>query len=163
MPYMAPQQQQTMRAMGVVLVPLSALATIFLPAGLQLFFLVSGGLQYLQAKIFYYGPTRRWLGLGEMQLGGAPEASRQASYEAPRIIDTTATDVTKTDSGVMGSFKDSFSAAREKVRDYQQNQERKMSGQKKADYTEKARLEEQARALERAEKRRAMRMRKQQQ
>lgn len=153
---MAPQQQQTMRAMGIVLVPLSALATIFLPAGLQLFFLVSGSLQYLQSKVFYDPLMRRWLGLPELHLGGEPVAPTATSYQAPRTMDTTATEVPPKDDGMLDSFKGSFSAAKEKLKNYQLDQELKTSGKKKVDYEEKAELEQQARALERAERRRAM-------
>jgi len=155
-PFMAPQQQQTMRAMGIVLVPISALATIFLPAGLQLFFLISGGLQYLQAKIFYDPVLRRWMGLGKLHLGGEPVAPTASNYQAPRTMDTTATEVPPKDDGMLDSFKGSFTAAKEKLRDYQLNQELKTSGKKKMDYGEKAELEQQARVLERAERRRAM-------
>ncbi|KAK1835728.1 60Kd inner membrane protein-domain-containing protein [Podospora conica] len=156
-PYMAAEQQKTMRAMGVVLVPISVLATMWMPAGLQFFFLISGGLQYLQAKVFYHPMLRHLLGLGYLHLGGEAARPTASNYQAPRTMDTTATVVPPKDDGMLDSFKGSFTAAKDKLRDYQLNQEKKNAGRSKVDYEQKAELDQQARALKRAERRRAMR------
>ncbi len=52
-----------MGLMGIVMVPISILVTVWLPASVQLFILLSGSLQYLQTWALHQNWLRERLGL----------------------------------------------------------------------------------------------------
>jgi hypothetical protein len=148
-----------MSMMSLVIAPLSILFTIWLPAGLQLFFLGQGGLQFFQSRIFYNSSFRRFYGLPPMVLGGAraPTATKPI-WQAPRTIDTTARAATPAeDPSNLGSFRAGFGAAKEKWQDFASKNKAKANQQAVTDYETRAEMEEEARRLERAERRRLKR------
>ncbi|KAK0720204.1 60Kd inner membrane protein-domain-containing protein [Lasiosphaeris hirsuta] len=93
LPYMAPAQQKTMKLVGVFLIPLSFVFTMYFPSGLQLYFLISGALQWFQSWVFYSPWFRTLAGMQPLRLGGvAPTVTTaQSAWQAPRVVDTTAT------------------------------------------------------------------------
>ncbi|KAK3951761.1 60Kd inner membrane protein-domain-containing protein [Pseudoneurospora amorphoporcata] len=148
-PYMAPQQARMMKSMGIVMVPISILATAWLPAALQWYFLVSAIGQYFQASIFHLPAFRRWVGLPDLVPGGmrgpspfakAAAPSGAIQYVAPRTINTTATPA---DSGsILGDIKDSSSFVKEKLENWKKKNEKTNFSSRAKEYEERRALEE---------------------
>ncbi|KAL1858941.1 hypothetical protein VTK73DRAFT_7737 [Phialemonium thermophilum] len=104
-PYMAEQQAKMMKLGAIIMGPLSLIVTIYFPAGLQFFFLVTGALQYLQTWLFYRPWLRRWANLPPLKpvaaaaapdgprvspFSGGAAAATSATWQAPRTISTSA-------------------------------------------------------------------------
>ncbi|KAK4187001.1 mitochondrial inner membrane protein OXA1 [Podospora australis] len=85
--YMSAEQSRMMKLISMVMAPLTIGVTMFMPAGLQLYFLISGGLHYLQTLLTYQNWFRRIFGLAPVYPGGA---FVPVGYQAPRIMDVKA-------------------------------------------------------------------------
>lgn len=150
-----------MGLMGIVMVPISILVTVWLPASVQLFILLSGGLQYLQTWLLHQGWLRQRLGLVPLvPTGQAPTST--GSWQPPRTIDTTGrpAEAPKSES-IYSTLKGGISSASEKVGDYSGKKERDGNVAKAQKYEEKRSLQENeqyfARREEKAAKRAAQR------
>ncbi|KAK3366326.1 60Kd inner membrane protein-domain-containing protein [Lasiosphaeria ovina] len=158
LPYMAPAQQKTMRIMGVVMLPLSLVFTLFLPSGIQFYFLCTGSLQFLQTWLFYQSWFRRWTGLGPLpSITGPTEPIKMkpGQWQAPRTIDATAraVGVAPKKENFYESIKGSVGAVKEKFNDYSANSDKKVDHKKSKEYQERRVLEEREKvAARRAEK-----------
>lgn len=96
--YSTPQQQQMMKMMTMVLVPVGALFTSWLPAGLQFYFITAGATGLVQTTLLFNPSFRRLIGLQPL----------------PLPVDTPAVtaDVSKS---FLEKFKDGMSSAKETV------------------------------------------------
>jgi YidC/Oxa1 family membrane protein insertase len=152
-PYMAPQQAKIMGIAAIVMTPLSLFVTVYFPAGLQWFFLMTGALQYLQTWLFYQPWLRRWANLPELVVRNvstpsspqtSPFSAKSAAvYQSPRTISTTATPVK--DDSVMSSVRSGMQSFKEKINT--SNESKKKTSQLK-----EAQAYEARRALEEEEK-----------
>ncbi|KAK3359566.1 60Kd inner membrane protein-domain-containing protein [Lasiosphaeria hispida] len=146
LPYMAPAQQKTMKVIGVFLIPLSFVFTMYLPSGLQLYFLVSGGLQWFQSAVFYNKWFRRIAGMQPLRLGGAGPSgvTAQGAWQAPRVVDTTAT--TESDKNFVAplydTIKEGISTAKEKLDERAETGNKKSTLQAVKEYNERRALED---------------------
>jgi membrane protein insertase Oxa1/YidC/SpoIIIJ len=157
-PYMPPAQGKMMKGIAVVMAPLTLYFTLAFPAGLQLFFLVTGGLQSFQSWVFFQPWFRRAVGLPLLDRNPTkPATSRFApTYEAARTVNTTATPVNDgIVSGKLADVKDGLKAVQNRVDQYQQKQESKKAVSNIKEYEEKRRAEEQARYYARIEEQRS--------
>ncbi|SPQ21445.1 3c189008-5d38-41cc-9fda-86b2cbdd8014 [Thermothielavioides terrestris] len=85
--YMAQEQQKMLRIMSLVMLPLSVVVPLFLPAGATLFFFVSAVLHFVQQWTFHQPWFRRLVGLKPLvKTGGTGEMS----WQAPRVVDLSA-------------------------------------------------------------------------
>lgn len=154
-PYMPPAQAKMMKGVAVVMAPLTLWFTLAFPAGLQLFFLVTGGLQSLQSWAFFQPWFRRAVGLPPLSRTPVKPARVIPTYQAARTIDTTATPASE---GIVGGkvadVKNGFGAMVEKAQEYQKKQERKKTVSSLKGYEEKRRAEEQQRYYARIEEQR---------
>ncbi|KAK5656782.1 hypothetical protein OQA88_4330 [Cercophora sp. LCS_1] len=150
LPYMAPDQAKTMKVMSVVLLPVTGVVTMFMPAGLQFYFVVSSLLQWLQSAAFYNPTFRGWMGLGPLTPPRPvlPQDQRPMSaaarWQGPRVIETTAKPVSESP---LETLKSTFEAAKQKVSDYQEKSDKRTTKTKTEDYEEKKRLEEEEHIL----------------
>lgn len=156
---MAPQQAKIMNMVAIVFAPLSLFVTIYFPAGLQWFFLMTGGLQYLQTWVFYQPWLRRWAKLPVLELKGAatpvapktsPFSAKSANWQAPRTITTTASPA-KPESNIMSSLKGGMETFREKLDNHQAKTRKKSENTQAEMYEKRRRLEEEAKLSARRE------------
>ncbi|KAK3941033.1 mitochondrial inner membrane protein OXA1 [Diplogelasinospora grovesii] len=161
LPYMAPAQQKMMKMMGVVMLPLSLVVTIYLPSGLQFYFLMTGALQWLQSWIFYQGWFRSWVGLNPLNKTAtgataaiSPSASTTAgSWQPPRTIQTTArpAEAAPEQESMFNSIRGGIEAAKEKLSNYNERGQRSKAVQAAREYEERRALEEKERLIARRE------------
>jgi YidC/Oxa1 family membrane protein insertase len=155
-PYMPAASGKMMKAMALVMTPMTLYFTLSFPAGLQLFFLVTGGLQSFQSWVFFQPWFRRMVGLPPMDRNPTKPGPSRLSYQAARTISTTSRPVKE--DGIVGGkvaeVKEGFRAVQEKVDQYQKKQENKKALSSVKEYEEKRRMEEQARYYARIEEQR---------
>ncbi|KAK4174360.1 OXA1 inner membrane protein mitochondrial precursor encoded by the oxa1 protein [Triangularia setosa] len=156
LPYMAKSQQGTMKIMTLVAAPITLGVSIFLPAGLQLYFAVSTFLQFSQQWLTYQNWFRKMIGLRPVVLGGHPTTPVGGAYQAPRTLDVKGTVVEPPQKETFfESLKSTKAAAMEKLNNYQAKTTTKATHAKAQDYEEKRALEEKERMLARRQMRRA--------
>ncbi len=153
---MAPDQAKMIKSMGMVMVPLSIVATVSLPSGVQVYFLISSLLQWLQTKLFYIPAFRKWTGLPPLKLGGDVDTGPKApvgSWQAPRVLNTTARPATQEGNkgGIFSSMKGALETTTEKASQMQKKSDAKAAVRKAAEYEEKRALEEKERLIARRE------------
>ncbi|KAK0619652.1 outer membrane protein TOM13-domain-containing protein [Immersiella caudata] len=155
-PYMAPTQQRTMKAMSFVIIPVGVLATLWIPSGLQFYFLLTAGLQWLQSAAFYNHTLRRMLGLPPLYIGGvAPEGPKPmpGTWQAPRTLNTTATIVEeKKDDSMFSAIREGLGAAKEKISEYGDKNQAKTAVRNSRELDEKRALQEKEELLARRER-----------
>ncbi|KAK3984403.1 mitochondrial inner membrane protein OXA1 [Cladorrhinum sp. PSN332] len=155
LPYMAPAQQKTMKIMALVVGPITGIVSLFFPAGLQLFVLFTSALHYGQQLLTHAPWFRRMAGLSQLgQSAGGP-----ISYQAPRVIDTTAARVAERTSAptqnesIYASIKSTADLAREKMETRTQKSNVQRAQAKAQEYEQKRALEEKERLVARQEMR----------
>ncbi|KAK3370564.1 outer membrane protein TOM13-domain-containing protein [Podospora didyma] len=141
LPYMALEQQKTMKIVAMVILPISIVFTCNLPAGIQFYFLVTGALQCLQSSLFYMPRFRRLVGLPPIHKTIAP-ARIAGAYQAPRA------------GGVSSTFKGGMDAAKEKFANYTAKNEKKLEVKKAKEYEDRRALEEKEKFMARRAARR---------
>jgi YidC/Oxa1 family membrane protein insertase len=155
-PYMAPTQQKTMKAMSIVIVPFGVLATLWIPSGLQFYFLLTAALQWLQSAAFYNHTLRRMLGLPPLYIGGVPPKGpgpAPGTWQAPRTLDTTATMVEeKKDDSMFSAIREGLGAAKEKISTYGDKNQAKTAVRNSQELDEKRTLQEKEELLARRER-----------
>jgi len=156
-PYMAEAQQKTMKTMSFVIIPVGVLATLWIPAGLQFYFLLTASLQWLQSAAFYNPTLRRLLGLGPLHLGGVDPSApkpKPGTWQAPRTLETTAkvveTEEPKASSALAG-LKETAAVAREKIGEYNQKSKKKSAASLARELEERRALQEQEELIARRE------------
>jgi len=158
---MAPEQQKTMKLMSIFMLPLGGIFSIWFPSGLQLYFLASAALQYVQSSAFYNPTLRMWFGLrklivdGEVDEGPTPKTG---TWQAPRTLDTTATPVEEPkaksrSSSVFDAAKGGWESAKDKIQEMAAKKERETAAKSAREYDEKRTLEDQERLAARREAR----------
>ncbi|KAK4450184.1 mitochondrial inner membrane protein OXA1 [Podospora aff. communis PSN243] len=155
-PYLAPTQQKTMKSLSFVIVPVGVLATLWVPSGLQFYFLLTASLQWLQSAAFYNHTLRRILGLPPLYIGGvAPEGPkpRPGTWQAPRTLDTTAT-VTeaKEEDSLFTTLKDGLGVAKEKLSEYGEKSNKREAVRSAKELDEKRALQEKEEFIARRER-----------
>lgn len=154
---MAPAQVNTMRTFSYVIVPVSVLATLWVPSGIQFYFLCTATLQWLQSSAFYNPTMRRLLGLAELHPGGVnPNAPQPqpGSWQAPRILDATARPVEvekKTENPAAAGILDTFKAAKGKISEYNEKSAKKTERRDSSEYEEKRAMQDDEEYLARLE------------
>lgn len=131
------------------LMPVTAIATLFMPAGLQLYFVVSSALQLLQSAVFYNPTFRKLVGLAPLvpPRPVSAQSNRPVTAQAlwqNRVIDTTAKPVAESP---LESMKRSFEATKQKVADMSAKGDVKAARTKARDYEEKKNLEDEEHIL----------------
>ncbi|KAK4164299.1 60Kd inner membrane protein-domain-containing protein [Cladorrhinum sp. PSN259] len=153
LPYMAPAQQKTMKAMALVVGPITGIVSLFFPAGLQFFVLVTSVLHYGQQLLMHQGWFRRMVGLSPL----GQSAGGSISYQAPRVIDTTAARVAEKTSApvqkesIYASIKSTAELAKEKMETRTQKSSAERAQAKAQEYEQKRALEEKERLVARQE------------
>lgn len=157
LPYMAPQQQQTMKTMALVIMPLSTAVGLFLPSGLTLYFLLSSVLHTFQTYMMHQHWFRRMVGLRPLD---DPARAGAMTWQAPRIVDMTAPRVTPirpsappASESVYASLQSSIASAREKLNQRSDNDAAKRAQKAAQQYEEKRALEEKEKIIGRLQKR----------
>lgn len=166
-----------MQIMSVALIPVGGIVTLYMPAAVQVFFVFTGLLQYLQTWAFYQPWVRRFFGLGPVFKFDAPRipsggsgasASASASgpapppggsYQAPRVIgQEQQQQAPASDDGLFGTVKSSVSWVREKMAETSAKSENKVAATKAQEYEQRRALQEQdewrARVQEKRERKR---------
>jgi YidC/Oxa1 family membrane protein insertase len=153
---MAPTQQKTMKSVSMFIVPFGVLATLWIPSGLQFYFLLTAALQWLQSAAFYNPTLRRLLGMPPLVLGGEDPSApkpKPGTWRAPRTLETTASEV-KTEASsdsVLANVRGGIETAREKLGAYSENSKRKAAVESAQELEAKRALQEQEEYLARRE------------
>ncbi|VBB75890.1 OXA1 Inner membrane protein mitochondrial precursor encoded by the oxa1 gene [Podospora comata] len=154
LPYMASSQQGTMKIMTMVAAPITLGVSIFLPAGLQLYFAISTFLQFGQQWLTYQNWFRKMIGLRPVVFGGHHRTPIGGAYQAPRTLDTKGTVVPQKET-LFESLKSTKAAAQQKLEQWQDNSTSKATFAKAQEYEAKRALEEKERLLARRNRKRA--------
>ncbi|KAL2022351.1 hypothetical protein VTK56DRAFT_5418 [Thermocarpiscus australiensis] len=159
-PYMSPQQQNMMKTFNLIMFPLSTVFTVFLPAGVQFYFLVTSALQLLQSYVLYQNSFRRWVGLRPLFKTAAE--SGDMSWQPPRVLDQHAPRVKTSQAAapqsesMFASFRSTIDMAKAKFNDYSDKNDKDYAQKRAREYEEKRALEEKERIIARLqEKKRA--------
>ncbi|KAK4202066.1 OXA1 inner membrane protein mitochondrial precursor encoded by the oxa1 protein [Triangularia verruculosa] len=155
LPYMAQSQQGTMKIITLVAAPITLGVSIFMPAGLQLYFAVSTFLQFSQQWLTYQNWFRKMIGLRSVVLGGYPTTPLSGAYQAPRTLDAKGTVVQPQKETFFESLKSTKQVAMDKLNNYQANNTAKNTHAKALEYEEKRALEEKERMIARRQMKRA--------
>jgi len=143
---MPESQQNTMKIMAMVMLPLSLLCTAWIPSGIQLYFMLTGGFHFAQTWAFYQPWFRRLVGLAPLAQPGAAAAPAApiGSWQAPRILNTTAETVTAPAAAEAKKsiFTDGFGAAKTKLAEMSASTEEKATVKNAKEYEEKRALEQ---------------------
>lgn len=152
---MAPQQQQTMKTMALVIMPISTAVGLFLPSGLTLYFLLSSFLHTFQTFLMHQHWFRRMVGL--QPLAGPQQTG--IAWQAPRIVDMTAPRVTPirpiaspASESVYASLQSTISSAKEKLNQRYDNDAAQRAQKAARQYEEKRALEEKEKILARLQR-----------
>ncbi|KAJ4388914.1 hypothetical protein N0V93_006376 [Gnomoniopsis smithogilvyi] len=101
LPFMASEQATLMKFAPFILGPIGFFVTISFPAAVQVYFASAAVLQYFQTALWHIPIVRKLCGLPPLestiinpayQKPASPFANRQGTYQAPRTVDTTATE-----------------------------------------------------------------------
>lgn len=155
---MAPQQQKVLKTMSIVMLPLSTICSMFLPAGIQLYFFVTSALHYLQTFLMYTGWFRRMVGL--RPLVKTVESAGPVSWQPPRVMDANAPRVKTAQAAVPKSetmfetIRSTINMAKEKMEDYSDRNDSDRARKAARDYEEKRALEEKEKYLARLQEKR---------
>ncbi|KAK0660096.1 OXA1 inner membrane protein mitochondrial precursor encoded by the oxa1 protein [Cercophora samala] len=158
LPYMAASQQGTMKIITVIAAPVTLAVSVFLPAGLQLYFALSTLLQYVQQWLTYQNWFRKWIGLWPVVIGGHPTTPFRGAYQAPRTVDVKGRVIEPKKETFFESLKSTKAAAMEKVEAWQNKSTTKATFAKAQEYEAKRALEEKERMLERRNRKRAKKL-----
>jgi YidC/Oxa1 family membrane protein insertase len=153
---MAPQQQQTMKTMALVIMPISTAVGLFLPSGLTLYFLLSSFLHTFQTFLMHQHWFRRMVGLPPLT---GPEQAGALAWQAPRIVDMTAPRVTPlrptaapASESVYASLQSTIANAKEKLNQRSDNDAADRARKAARQYEEKRALEEKEKTLARLQR-----------
>jgi YidC/Oxa1 family membrane protein insertase len=157
-----------MKGLAYILTPISFLITLWMPACLQFFFVVSALLQYLQSWLWRQPWLRSWANLGPLVKPGSGSGflNPASSYQAPRTgsssagggptrfskgatISTTARPVSVdegdlTVSGVASGLKEGWNAAKQVQTKWATKSSAKNDKQRADEYEERRALEDKA-------------------
>jgi len=157
LPYMAPQQAKTMKLFSLAVVPISTIVTLFMPAGLPLYFFYSSVLHFVQSWFTHQPWFRRMIGLRPLTIPGLSDA---ALWQAPRVVDSSAPRVTSArpaaapaSETMYDSLKSTFSDAKEKLNERADKGEAERTHKAAREYEEKRSLEEKEKTLARLQRR----------
>ncbi|KAJ4288294.1 hypothetical protein N0V88_007486 [Collariella sp. IMI 366227] len=164
LPYMAPQQQKTMRMMALVVMPITTVVGLFLPAGVQFYFLITSLLHWAQAWLTHQGWFRRMVGL--RPLARATDAAPgQVSWQAPRVVDMSAPRIVGSkeksaakpagSESIFSSIKSTLDDAKGKLSERVDRGSDERAQKAAREYDEKRALEERERTLARLQRRRS--------
>lgn len=102
LPFMAKEQATFMKFMPFILGPITFIVTLNFPAAVQIYFATAAILQYVQTTIWHIPAVRSLCGLPPLETTiinpeyqkspASPFANRQGIYQAPRTVNTTATE-----------------------------------------------------------------------
>ncbi|KAL2136216.1 hypothetical protein VTI74DRAFT_4846 [Chaetomium olivicolor] len=157
LPYMPLQQQKTMKIMSLVMMPISIVFTLFLPSGIQFYFLVSSVLHWAQAWLTYQPWFRRMVGLKPLAKPNE-QAVGQMSWQAPRVVDVSAPRIagvqqpgpsTTGPESMFSSLKSTIQDAREKLNERADRGSQERAHKAAREYDEKRALEERERIVAR--------------
>ena len=154
MPYMAPQQQKTFKAMALIMTPFTTVVSLFLPAGIQWYFCVTSFLHMIQQWFLHRPWFRRWIGLRPLNktspMGITWEAPRVVDTKAPRVKTEVPTAVPKNqDSSLYSSIKSTIELAKEKMESQSTKAALERAQKAAREYEEKRALEEKEKYLAR--------------
>jgi len=157
LPYMAPQQAKTMKLFSLAVLPISTIVTLFMPAGLPLYFFYSSVLHFVQSWFTHQPWFRRMIGLRPLTIPGLSDA---ALWQAPRVVDSSAPRVTSArpaaapaSETMYDSLKSTFSDAKEKLNERADKGEAERTHKAAREYEEKRSLEEKEKTLARLQRR----------
>ncbi|KAI3393080.1 hypothetical protein diail_4751 [Diaporthe ilicicola] len=157
-PFMNPQQAAFMKVVPWVLGPLGFFITWKLAATVQIFFAATAILQFIQTTFFHVGWIRNICGLppldemrhnasgGPAGPGPSPSSSNRGGmqYQAPRTIDTTARETTKSDvdsNNPIKVFQGAWTGLQDKLKERTKASSQKNTKKEAAEY-EKKRVQE---------------------
>lgn len=156
---MAANQAKILKTMSVVMLPISTVVSIFLPAGIQFYFFVSSVLHLVQSWVLHAPWFRRWAGL--RPLNKSTQVPGAVNWQAPRVVDVHAPRVggshqqaTAQSETMFGSFQSTIDMAKEKLNDYSDRSTLEKSQKSAKEYEAKRALEEKERYLARMNRKR---------
>ncbi|KAL2263562.1 hypothetical protein VTK26DRAFT_6210 [Humicola hyalothermophila] len=160
LPYMAESQQKLLKTMSLVMLPLSTVVSIFLPAGIQLYFFVTSAFHLAQTWFMHQSWFRRWVGLKPLNKSTQPAGAM--TWQAPRVVDVNAPRVggtqqqaTARPETMFGSFQSTIDMAKEKLNDYSDRSAAEKAQKSAQEYEAKRALEEKEKYLARMSRKRA--------
>jgi YidC/Oxa1 family membrane protein insertase len=156
---MSGQQQKTMKIMSLVVLPITGVVSLFLPAGTTFYFFVSSSLHLAQTWLMHQPWFRRLLGLRPLQQAVDPN---QPSWQAPRVVDLSAPRVSPaaqaaaaaTSETMFTSLKSSLKDAKETFSERTDRNAKDRAQKAAQEYEEKRALEEKERLLARLQQKR---------
>ncbi|KAI7780976.1 hypothetical protein LA080_015319 [Diaporthe eres] len=153
-PYMNPQQAAFMKVTPWILGPLGFFITYKMGAAVQLYFAATAILQFAQTTFFHVTWIRKAAGLPPLEemkqnaSGGpagpriSPFANRGGNqYQAPRTINTTATESTSDSDNPIQAFKGAWAGIQDKLKKRNETSAQKNT-KRDADQYEKKRIQE---------------------
>ncbi|KAK4238264.1 60Kd inner membrane protein-domain-containing protein [Achaetomium macrosporum] len=159
LPFMAPQQQKTMRMMSFAILPISTLVSLFLPAGTTFYFFTSSLLHFVQTWLMHQPWFRRLLGLKQLKQAADPG---QPSWQAPRVVDLSAPRVTPAtrpaaapgSETMFASLKSTLKDAKETLNERTDRGAKERAQKAAREYEEKRALEEKEKLIARLQQKR---------
>lgn len=148
-----------MKVTPFILGPLGFFITFKMAASVQVFFAATAILQFLQTTFFHIGWIRSAAGLPPLDElkhnasggpGPIPNPGR-IQYQAPRTINTTATESTSDSDNPVQAFKGAWSSLQDKLKKRSENNAQKNTQRTAADYEKKRIQEEHEQYLRRRE------------
>ncbi len=153
---MAPQQAKTMKLFSFAVVPISTIVTLFMPAGLPLYFFYSSLLHFVQSWFTHQPWFRRLIGLRPLVIPG----SNAMTWEMPRVVDPSAPRVISAQraaapasENMFDSLKSTFADAKDRLNERADKGEAERSHKAAREYEEKRALEEKEKTLARLQRR----------
>lgn len=139
--------------MSLVMLPISTVVGLFLPAGVQIYFFATSLLHLVQSFVIHSNWFRRWVGMKPLV---KTFESNGIEWEAPRVVDTRAVRVksaqptggAKSES-MFGSFQSTIDMAKEKMNDMSDKSTLERNQKSARDYETKRALEEKEKYLAR--------------
>jgi YidC/Oxa1 family membrane protein insertase len=166
LPFTPPESRAMMKTLAYVITPVSLIVTIYLPAGVQWFFLVSAILQYGQSWLWRQPWLRKWARLGPIPFsptqsgrvvqganGGMkwqaaqPRSAGGGGGGAGTVIPTTARSLAEAEGdlsvrGIAQGLRDGWGSVKEKRDAYVKKTTAKADKSRQKDYEEKRALED---------------------
>ncbi len=146
-----------MKLFSLAVVPISTIVTLFMPAGLPLYFFYSSLLHFVQSWFTHQPWFRRLIGLRPLAMPGLSDA---VLWQAPRVVDPNAPRVTSArraaapaSETMYDSLKSTFSDAKEKLNERADKGEAERTHKAAREYEEKRALEEKEKTLARLQRR----------
>ncbi len=145
-----------MKLFSLAVVPISTIVTLFMPAGLPLYFFYTSLLHFVQSWLTHQAWFRRLIGLRPLTIPGSDanvwEMTRIVDPSAPRVISAQRAAAPASEN-MYDSLKSTFADAKDRLNERADKGEAERTRKAAREYEEKRALEEKEKTLARLQRR----------